>query len=297
MLTAPAGLAPADLIEALRAHWDVDMASLTYMPVGFGSHHWDGRDARGRRWFVTVDVLSERRWRVDEPKAEVFARLAAGLTTAIDVQRDFALAPIAPPARLGADFCVALYPYVDGETFARRPHPDVGAVRAMLRELHAVPSEQTHARREDFVIQFRDALEDALEAPPPETGPYSARAAALVLRAERQLRGRLRAYDRLVDEVAALPLVVTHGEPHGGNIMLAADGWKLIDWDTALLAPRERDLWHLGDLDSDALRFYKIRWDLSDIAVYVQRLHAPHTGNADDEKSYRELEALLARAG
>ena len=38
-------------------------------------------------------------------------------------------------------------------------------------------------------------------------------------------------------------MLLTHGEPHPGNAMLAADGWRLVDWDTALVAPLERDLW------------------------------------------------------
>ncbi len=295
MLTRPNGLDDALLREKLRTNWSIDAETLAYLPVGFGSHHWSVHDARGTRWFVTVDVLAERRWFANEPNNDVFARLSDALTAAIDVQRDFVVAPIAPPARLNDKFSIACYPYVDGETFAPPAPRNLDAVRAILRDLHAVPPERTHARRDNFVLQCRDALEDALAAPGPDTGPYTSRMYALVLGAERQLRTRLEMYDRRAEEVAALPFVVTHGEPHWANTMLTTDGWKLIDWDTCLLAPAERDLWHLGDTGTHALDFYRLRWDLSDIAMYVQRLSAPHTGNADDEKSFRELEALLAR--
>lgn len=51
--------------------------------------------------------------------------------------------------------------------------------------------------------------------------------------------------DRLGAELRACPadLVVCHGDPHLGNLLLGGDGqvW-LIDWDDAVLAPRERDL-------------------------------------------------------
>ena len=39
-------------------------------------------------------------------------------------------------------------------------------------------------------------------------------------------------------------LVVTHGEPHAGNVMRRSDGRHLlVDWDTVAVAPPERDLW------------------------------------------------------
>ncbi|SBT41393.1 phosphotransferase enzyme family protein [Micromonospora narathiwatensis] len=51
--------------------------------------------------------------------------------------------------------------------------------------------------------------------------------------------------DRLGAELRARPaeLVVCHGDPHLGNVLLGPAGevW-LIDWDDAVLAPRERDL-------------------------------------------------------
>ena len=68
----------------------------------------------------------------------------------------------------------------------------------------------------------------------------------------------------------------------------------LIDWETALLAPPERDLWSLdsGDgwmldhyaaatgkrPDASTLDLYRIRWDLADISAYVSRFRAPHSG-------------------
>ena len=37
-------------------------------------------------------------------------------------------------------------------------------------------------------------------------------------------------------------MVITHGEPHPANLMLAAGRLALIDWDTVALAPPERDV-------------------------------------------------------
>lgn len=85
----------------------------------------------------------------------------------------------------------------------------------------------------------------------------------------------------------------------------------LIDWDTALIAPPERDLWGLDPGDGSVLKaysaatgvtpsaelldLYRLRWDIADIAVDTGRFRRPHTGNADDEKSWDLLRALVAR--
>ena len=128
------------------------------------------------------------------------------------------------------------------------------------------------------------------------------------------LRQLLARYDELVRRARAQPAraVLTHGEPHPGNTLLTDGGWTLIDWDTALTAPPERDLWSLdpGDgtiLDAyadatgvvprpDLLGLYRLRWDIADIAVDVGRFRRPHAGSADDSESWELLRATLGRA-
>ena len=55
---------------------------------------------------------------------------------------------------------------------------------------------------------------------------------------------------------ADVRLVITHGEPHPGNLIRTGNGLAMVDWDTVALAPRERDLWMLADDESllDPLR-------------------------------------------
>ena len=106
--------------------------------------------------------------------------------------------------------------------------------------------------------------------------------------------------------------VLTHGEPHAGNTLLTAGGWVLIDWDTALSGPPERDLWSLdpGDgtiLDAyadltgvvprtDLLGLYRLRWDIADIAMDVGRFRRPHAGSAEDSKSWELLSSAIGQA-
>ena len=67
---------------------------------------------------------------------------------------------------------------------------------------------------------------------------------ALVTHHERAVAAALTRYDALVAGIGAeTRRVLTHGEPHAGNTMFTAEGWKLIDWDTAQLAPPDLLAW------------------------------------------------------
>jgi hypothetical protein len=64
-------------------------------------------------------------------------------------------------------------------------------------------------------------------------GPYSEPARQLLARHAPLLGRALARFDELVREAAGSePVVITHGEPHPGNILRAAGGMYLIDWDT-----------------------------------------------------------------
>jgi spectinomycin phosphotransferase len=104
--------------------------------------------------------------------------------------------------------------------------------------------------------------------------------------------------------------VVTHGEPHGGNLMRVGESYVLVDWDTVALAPPERDLWMLVDddeeaakgyaeatgreLDAAAMSFFRLRWDLADVASFSDLLRSPHEQTEDTEWAYDALKFYAA---
>ena len=85
--------------------------------------------------------------------------------------------------------------------------------------------------------------------------------------------------------------VVTHGEPHAANVMRTSGGRVLVDWDTVALAPPERDLWMLVDDDQHdaALDFFRLTWDLKDLAEYLNVLRSPHEENEDTVRQHGAL--------
>ena len=99
--------------------------------------------------------------------------------------------------------------------------------------------------------------------------------------------------DRLAAEAEerGVASVVTHGEPHAANVIRTSAGRVLVDWDTVAMAPPERDLWMLVDDDQDdaALDFFRLTWDLKDLAEYLNVIRSPHVESDDTMRQYQAL--------
>lgn len=108
-------------------------------------------------------------------------------------------------------------------------------------------------------------------------------------------------------------LVITHGQPPGGNLIRTAGSLFLIDWDTVALAPRERDLWMLDDgspggfapytevtgrtVNRSALQLYRLAWTLSDVAGFFTTFRHEHERNEDTDLGWRALTHTVAQDG
>jgi hypothetical protein len=327
MLTPPDRLPAAAVAGALRRWWGLAVATAEYRPVGWGSHHWAVTDAAGSRWFVTADELENKRMSEHEPLDTAFGRLRAALAAATDLRASgagFVVAPVPaadgePLVRVNDTFGLAVYPFVDGQSFDWGEFPSsehrLGVLR-LVAAVHTAPAAASrHALADDFAVPQRDALDAAFDpaSDVPGAGPYALRTSLLIRQNAAPVRDLLAEYGRLVSRARSLPgrAVLTHGEIHPGNTMLTADGWVLIDWDTALVAPPERDLWRLdpGDgsiLDAYAqatgvtplpelLQLYRLRWDITDIAIDVARFRRPHAGTPEDDKSWGFLASVVER--
>ena len=306
----------AALADALSRHWGIDAERLEYAPVGYGSHHWEAVAAAGSRWFVSLDALRAGN--------DTLARLDRAFRTAAALRDtgglEFVLAPAvsrdgAVVHRLGAHHAVRVEPFVEGVAGVdgEFEHPDERRrMGALLGRLHAasdaVPSGLPG--REDFALPGRPSLERALAELDGEWGPGPyAEPAREILRAHAgDVGDRLRAYDRRARRAVDAPArwVVTHGEPHSSNVIRGPGGPWLVDWDTALLGPPERDLWMVldgarsgweeyrrvtgaDDLDEELLGLYRERWALAEICEYVAELRTPHEATADTCASWRTL--------
>jgi hypothetical protein len=165
VFTRPDDLPDEVLIEALLKGWGLDVASLEYRAVGFGSHHWSARATDGRRWFLTVDDLDAKQRFSNDSREVAFARLRAALSTARSVNdagADFVAAPLLGREsdvlhRVTDRFALAVYPRIEG-----RSHPwgEFETVADRLQVLKLIVS--LHAAS---LVIIRDALVDDFLVP------------------------------------------------------------------------------------------------------------------------------------
>ncbi|MEV6103505.1 phosphotransferase [Streptomyces sp. NPDC051940] len=335
MQQPPDDVSTHDLARTLRERWGLAVApgDLVHAPVGFGDHHWTTGDGT---WFVTV---------ADVAAAGRFAALRQALGSAAALASrgglEFVVAPAATPegevvVRLDERYALALYPYVEGAPghFGEAvPEAERITLARLLARLHAATPKVTATPtaatapepttpkvtatppvHEPGLLAHRAALDaalDELDTPWPDGGPFTEPARELLAsHGPQAIRAALAGFDEAAARIAATEPVLTHGEPHPGNVLRLTGGrLTLIDWDTLALAPPERDLWLAAgscapaidayretsgrEVSAEALAFYGLRWLLDDVCVYVAQFRAPHTATADTEAALPYLRRSL----
>jgi spectinomycin phosphotransferase len=305
MLQKPA-LPDDQLIACLSAEYGIQTAELRFLPLGADPDTAVFRlaAAGGAEYFVKL----RRRSAFDEVTALVPHLLGREDRTQV----------IAPHAANGdrlhvpcGEFALILYPFVVGcDGFAQELIPDQWcSLGSALRRLHA--TELLHALaqripRETFRPLWRDEVRRVLHslAATEESGRPWPAADSVAQAVAELLRHNLHAVRELLagaEELAAqvvrrdLPFVLCHGDIHVGNVLLSEDGaLYVVDWDTVILAPKERDLMFVGGgigaapegaqvahffrgygactVDPEALAYYRCERVVEDIAVYCREL-------------------------
>ncbi|MGW0195263.1 phosphotransferase [Nonomuraea sp. NPDC003201] len=293
------------LLPALGA-WGIGARTLDYAPVGFGDYHWvaDGR------WFITVADVRRRGFDGLGQAMDTAAALRA------EAGLDFVVAPLrtadgATLLRLDRHrWAMSVFPYANGlagEFGEEQPAGDRAAIIDLLAALHATPPPLSTPPR-PLELSGRAVLEQALQDTrlPWPGGPYAEPAREVIADHAGVLRRRLAEFDRTAAGTGEP--VVTHGEPHPGNLLWSGERWLLVDWDTVGLAVPERDLWLVArdadDLaryadatgrtpDPAALELYRLRWALDDVAEFVEWFRSPHGRTPDAEESWDALTGTL----
>jgi spectinomycin phosphotransferase len=322
MREPPVELDLSELRAVLLEAYAIDAAAFELMGLGYDSFAWVYR-------VTLVDgpphFLKLRSNPLNEPGLRVPYVLRSSGVTAV-------VAPMATSSgelwtRCGP-FTLVLYPFVNGASGMAAGLSDQQwrAYGATLRQIHAIalpPELALTMRRETFApagaADLR-RLDAAMRGQIPDE-PGAQGLATLWQERRGSILGLLERAETLGRELQARtpPLVLCHADIHTGNVLRDGDtGIWVVDWDEAMLAPKERDLMFVVGgisaalvqprhealcldgygptaIDQAALAYYRYAWAVSDIAAFgVDVLFRPDLGFAARADALRMLARLFA---
>lgn len=290
MREPPSHVTDAAVLAVVRDRWMPEVDAVEHLPVGFGAWHWQATVGGAPRLFVTLDALG-----IHHTATSLEATYAAAAT--LGIYLDVVVAPL--PDRDG----VYTAPLGDGAVSAALwvvGTPADGAETAdLLRRLHAVAPPPSLPRWSPLVGPDLPERLAARTLTPWTAGPYGEEARALLLDHLDDVTAWTVDYLRLAADTDPATWVTTHGEPHARNQLVTAGGVRLLDWESARLAPAERDLRWLapGDPggDPELLRMFDLEWRLDEVSQYADWFERPHTGTESDRVALGGLRAELTR--
>ena len=158
-------ISDSDIAAALARQWALTVQDLSYLPVGFGGHHWLAAGQTGSRWFVTVCDLATP-WVPDLPAA---MQTAAWLATQAGL--GFVVAPVPTRAgqvvgSVGSRLALMLFPYLDAAASGHFEDPiddgDRAAIIDMLARLHTVIPQGIQVPTRPLELASRQVIDQAL---------------------------------------------------------------------------------------------------------------------------------------
>ncbi|MEZ4518194.1 MAG: aminoglycoside phosphotransferase family protein [Chloroflexota bacterium] len=227
------------------------------------------------------------------------------------------------------EYTVILYPYVAGHDGYDTELSDAHWLTfgTAVRDLHdlSLPSDLAGLiPRETYTGRWRDLVRLHLSRLDGEYCDPTAIDMAAYLRSKRD--EVLRLVDRteaLAEALMAQPpeLVLCHADLHAGNVLISQGQLYIVDWDTLLLAPRERDLmfpggaqgfrghspdeeealfyqgYGLSPRNQQALAYYRGERIVEDIAVECEQVFGLQAGEADRAQEFSYLRRNFAPDG
>ena len=218
-----------------------------------------------------------------------------------------------------------LYPFVEGQNGFERSlsEPQWRQFGAALKAFHTAkfPPDITRSiPREEFSPQWRESVKMVLKRIDQETfSEPIAREMADFLKTKSieisELVKRTEHFAQVLQR-QTLEFILCHGDIHAWNLLLTDNGaFYMVDWDTLIFAPKERDLMFIGgglggryltpqeeetlfyegygqtQLDLVALTYYRYERILEDIAVYCDQLFSSNAGGEDRHQSLENVKS------
>lgn len=243
MLDKP-NLAEAAIAAALRGHYGIAVRSLAFLPIGNDARAWVYRvEADERLYFLKLRQGAPKRSALYAPRY-LQSRGIASIAAPTATRSNQLYAPL-------DDFSLILYPWIQGTSAWNQPlsAKQWTAWGAMMRSIHhtAITEELAElVRRETFDSRWAVTLDHLHHLAAGDVQDEIARTMARVWQSKApQIEEARQRYLTLGARLcAASPdLVLCHADIHQANIMIdESDGIHIVDWEEAVIAPKERDL-------------------------------------------------------
>jgi len=289
----PPDLSDESIIEALDASFGIRVAAVVFLPIGDDPDSWAYRveQAGGPAYFLKVRTRAAHGPGTAVPyylHKQGVPHVLAPLPTATD-------APYIHVTR----FALTLYPMIDGGNGA-----DVGLspdhlreLGAVMKQIHTLPVTEDLVRivkRESFRPSRRELFDDLqarLRAS--DLDPVARELSAFWRARQEVIHSVVDQADAMGRELGRLSFhyVLCHADLHAWNLLIDPEErlW-IVDWDEAIVAPKERDLmfvvggigtsleprdteWFLqgyGEvtIDQRLLAYYRYAWAVQDVCAY-----------------------------
>lgn len=319
MLEKPA-LPDALIINCLRDAYGLTIADLAFLPLGADRNTavYRAETDAGVPYFVKLRRGDFHETTIHVPKLlhdqgirHIIAPLptqTGALWTPLDKtplgKPPLGNTPLGKP--LLDEWTLVVFPYVEGRNGyeVALTDPQWIALGAVIRALHQAALPQTVLEQipsETFSPRWRETVQRFMTAV--DTTAYhdsvAAEMAAFLGQKRETIQALVRQAERLATVLAAAPprFVLCHADIHAGNALITPDGMLyVVDWDTLILAPKERDLMYAGgglfggyrspedeealfyrgygevQMDPVALAYYRYERIVQDVAEFCEQI-------------------------
>jgi spectinomycin phosphotransferase len=220
-------------------------------------------------------------------------------------------------------FKVILYPFVEGhngfeQKLSNAQWSEFGKALKQFHSTHIPLSLTNGINKDNFSPRWRNTVKIFLERIEKEIfhEPIANELANFLRTKKDETLDLVRRTEQLAQKLRKQQpeFILCHADIHGWNLLIDKNGaLYMVDWDTLIFAPKERDLMFIGgglgnsgytpqqeetmfyqgygqtNINQTALAYYRCERIVEDLAVYCQQIFSSDEGDEDRKESLKNL--------
>ncbi len=324
MLTEP-DLNDEDIIACLQGAYGLTIEKITFLPLG--------ADVNTAVYRITTSNQTDYFLKL---RSSEFLEASVSIPKyLVDLGMKYLIPPLVTKTgqlwvNLGA-FKVVLYPYVEGhqgvEVKLSKDHwTQFGTAIQNLHTLDIPVSITKDVPRETFSSKWRETVKSFLGRIDNEVfkEPVAVKMALFLKTKKGEILKLVEHAEELAITIKKQPLtyVLCHGDIHGWNLIVdQKDTLYIVDWDTLIFAPIERDLMFIGagiwdsgltateeesrfykgygqtEINQDVLAYYRFERVIQDIGDYLEYIFLSDEGGDARMQCFEHLQPVFLPNG